>query len=152
MSSKIVIKNCHKNCHQKLSSKTVLKNYHKNCHKKFQLKIVIENCHQNLSWKIVIENCHQKLSSKIVTKNCHQKLSLMSQGWRVSGVPLVLCFQKGAHSVSESVSDKVTYWAVGWTAKKRQIHPIVKADDTFPFSAFSSFSVFGIPCRSRTCW
>ena len=45
----------------------------------------------------------------------------MSQGWQVSGVTLVLCFQKVAQWVSEWVSDKVTYWAVGWTAKKQEI-------------------------------
>ena len=41
----------------------------------------------------------------------------MSQRSQVSRVTLTLCFLKGPR-VSEWVSDKVTYWAVGWTAKK----------------------------------
>ena len=40
----------------------------------------------------------------------------MSQGSQISGVTLLLCFQKVTHLlsewVSEWVSDKVTYWAV----------------------------------------
>ena len=44
----------------------------------------------------------------------------MSQGSQVSRVTLLLCFSKGV-SLSHSVSDKVTYWAVGWTAKNRQL-------------------------------
>ena len=54
-----------KNCHQKLSSKLVIKNSHQNCHR---------NWHQKLSSKIVIK----KLSSKIVIKSCLQKLSSTS--------------------------------------------------------------------------
>ena len=43
----------------------------------------------------------------------------MSQGLQISGVTLLLCFSKGG-LLSEWVSDKVTYWAVGWTAKKKK--------------------------------
>ena len=44
----------------------------------------------------------------------------MSQRSQVSGVTLLLCFSKGrslTQWVTHWPSDKVTYWAVGWTAK-----------------------------------
>ena len=48
----------------------------------------------------------------------------MSQTSQVSRVTLLLCFQKVSQSVSQWLSDKVTYWAGGWTAKNISIHTI----------------------------
>ena len=54
-----------------------------------------------MSSRIVIKNCHQKLSSKIVIKSWHQKFEIKR------------CLSESVNeSVSEWVSDRVTYWAV----------------------------------------
>ena len=78
--------------------------------------IVIKNCHQKMSSKIVIKNCHQNLSSKFVIKICHQKLSSISQ--RLWGRSLMSKIKRWlSDSLTHSVSDKVTYWAVRWQLK-----------------------------------
>ena len=53
---------------------------------------------------------------------CPHHPDQMSQGSQVSEVTLLLCFFKRSltRSLTQWVSDKVTYWAVGWTAKNLQ--------------------------------
>ena len=72
-------------------------------------KIFIRNCHQKLSSEIVTKNCHQKMSSKIVSQVMSPHHSdQMSQWLQVSRIALYMAKVK----VSQSVSDKFTYWAV----------------------------------------
>ena len=102
MSSKIVIKDCHET---RFSIVSIV------------IRVSNITSHQKMSsqlWsKIVIKNVHQKLPSKIVITNCHQCL----KGHRSLGSLFNVKNQKVGHSVSESVSDKVTYWAVRWQLK-----------------------------------
>ena len=58
--------------------------------------------------------CHCLFVGQVMSSHHSDQMSQTSQ---VSRVTLLLCFQKVSQSVSEWVSDKVTYWAVGWTAK-----------------------------------
>ena len=134
MSSKIVIKNCH----QKLSSKIVIKN----CHQ----KNVIKKCHEKLSSKNFIKKCHKKMSSKIVIKNCyqnfHQKLSSKLSSKivinKMSSTSLLECWKsKVAHSLSESVSDKVAYWAVRWQLKRNNwISCVITTTQSYEVTSF----------------
>ena len=68
-----------------------------------------QNCHPKLSSKIVIKNCHQKWSSRVMSPH---RTDQMSQWSQVSRIALCMAKVKVTQWLSESVSDKVTYWAV----------------------------------------
>ena len=97
-----------RNC-QNLSSKIFIRNCHQNCHQKLSPKIVIKKCHQKLS---------SKLSSKIVIKNCHCLLITLikclkghkSLGSLCSVVKtLVVSGNRATDRPTNQPRDKVTY-------------------------------------------
>ena len=86
----------------------------------------------------IVKNFHQKLSSTIVIKNCHQCL----KGHRSLGS--LFNVNKNKKWVSESVSDKVTYWAVRWQLK---ISPLTHFHFWYFQPYLFALLVWLFPCR-----